>query len=224
MPPAMAPPFVLLDLDDTLVDRATAIRRLFALLAARADDPDAVVARLVELDRDGRAARSLVLGQALARLGLPGEVDDLHRWYGARYPACVDPLDAVTRAALEGLRAAGTRLAVVANGDRYQEAVIRGTGVADLVDGWVISEVDGARKPDARAFRLAAARAGAAAAFPAGGWMIGDHPLDDIAAAAAAGLRTAWVARGRTWDVDAVPPDVVADDVAGAIATILEEA
>ena len=48
---------------------------------------------------------------------------------------------------------------------------------------------------------------------------VGDHPANDVAAAAAAGMRTCWVSRGRLQ-----PPDLHADAVvenAGEVASLI---
>ncbi|MFD0330425.1 HAD family hydrolase [Streptacidiphilus monticola] len=63
--------------------------------------------------------------------------------------------------ALLTAREKGWVLGIVTNGAvGPQEAKIRRTGLADLVDGWVVSEAVAIDKPDPRIFRMAADRCG----------------------------------------------------------------
>jgi putative hydrolase of the HAD superfamily len=72
---------------------------------------------------------------------------------------------------------------------RLQEAKISRLGVSGLMDVVLISEHEGVRKPDAEIFHRALGRLGVS---PSDAWFVGDNPEDDIAGAAAAGLRSFW--------------------------------
>ncbi|ETK33374.1 hypothetical protein MPTA5024_24750 [Microbispora sp. ATCC PTA-5024] len=73
-----------------------------------------------------------------------------------------------------------------------------------------LSGVEGIRKPDRGLFAIAAKRCGMS--LDAGGWMIGDNVIADIAGGRAAGLRTIWIDRGswsgREHEADRVVTDV----------------
>ncbi|WP_405603810.1 MULTISPECIES: HAD family hydrolase [unclassified Streptomyces] len=76
---------------------------------------------------------------------------------------------------------------IVSNGrTAQQEAKIRNTGLDQLVQGWVVSESIGHKKPEAQIFHAAAATV--RLPLP-GAWVIGDSPHADIAGAEALGLR-----------------------------------
>ena len=90
-------------------------------------------------------------------------------------------------------------------------------GLVDLVDGWAVSSLVGARKPEPAHFRSAAEACGSALE----GWMVGDNPEADVGGAVAAGLRSAWITRGRTWELDAFRPDVSVATVPEAVELIL---
>ena len=94
---------------------------------------------------------------------------------------------------------------VVSNGAvRQQDAKIRRTGLDRYVADWVISEEVGVSKPNPRIFALAAQRA----RMPLrGAWVIGDGPEADIGGAAAVGLPSVWLHRGRTLVGPPVRPD-----------------
>lgn len=77
---------------------------------------------------------------------------------------------------------------IVTNGRTVQqETKIHNTGLDRLVQGWVVSEAVGRKKPDPEIFHAAAATVG----LPlTGAWVIGDSPHADIAGADALGLRS----------------------------------
>ncbi|MEV6594865.1 HAD family hydrolase [Streptomyces acidicola] len=119
------------------------------------------------------------------------------------------------REALGQAQADGCTCVIVSNGrTTQQEAKIRNTGLDQLVQGWVISEDVGHKKPEPEIFQAAAD----AVSLPLpGAWVIGDSPHADIAGANTVGLRSVWVTDGRAWTQDSYQPTHVAADVAAAI-------
>ncbi|WP_327087924.1 HAD family hydrolase [Nonomuraea sp. NBC_01738] len=95
---------------------------------------------------------------------------------------------------------------------------LRETGLADAVDAYALSGLEGIRKPDARLFEIAARRCGMS--LNDGGWMVGDHLIADIEGARSAGLRTMWVDRGR-WPGQEHKADHVIKDVVQAFEILL---
>lgn len=83
------------------------------------------------------------------------------------------------------------RLAVVSNYQGNLQPCLDELGLGDLFDVVSDSEVIGVRKPDRRIYDATLAALGCA---PEASWMIGDSPPNDIAAAAALGMRTCWLA------------------------------
>jgi putative hydrolase of the HAD superfamily len=109
---------------------------------------------------------------------------------------------------------------VVSNGEtRLQEEKIRKTGLDRYLADWVISEEAGVSKPNPRVFAIAAQRV--RRRLP-GGWVIGDGPEDDIGGAAAAGLDSVWLHRGRSWGETRFAPTCTADGLLPAIAAVLD--
>ena len=88
-------------------------------------------------------------------------------------------------AALERLRAAGMRLAVVSNSEGTVEAMLNDVGLGrhleTVVDSWVV----GVAKPDPRIFHIALERLGGEAATAV---MVGDVPAVDMDGARAASI------------------------------------
>ncbi|MGH7523451.1 MAG: HAD family hydrolase [Gemmatimonadales bacterium] len=94
------------------------------------------------------------------------------------------------RGALEAL-AGRFRLAVVSNYQGNLRPCLDELALGDLFDVVSDSALVGTRKPDRRIFDLTLAALGCS---PGASWMIGDSPPNDIAPAAALGLRTCWLA------------------------------
>jgi HAD superfamily hydrolase (TIGR01549 family) len=208
---------VLLDLDGTLVDQASAARawpaEFVETWALPAEEMEPIARTLT-----ARTPKDRVFAELVGRLSLSATADSIWRAYRQRMPELVT-CDADDLNALDELREAGWALAIVTNGMAdNQEGKIRRLGLDRLVDDWVISSDVGVRKPDPEIFRAAATRLG----MPLDGWMVGDSLEQDVAGAAAVGLRTVWIA-----DEDSDPktyrPNAVASTVAKAALRILRE-
>ncbi|WP_129665981.1 HAD family hydrolase [Phytoactinopolyspora endophytica] len=206
---------LLLDLDNTLVDRAAAFRRWAEGFTRTHMVPANEVDWLVDADRDGYEPRDALARSIQRRFRLNGSaveqlVEDL-RW------GMVEQLilDAEVPRALCAARDAGWAPVVVTNGTvEQQERKIRRMGLNDYLAGWVISESAGMAKPDRRIFELAADFVG----VPLGGaWMIGDSAHADIGGAHRVGIESIWLHRGRTWEEDEFAPSIVLDSCPAAI-------
>jgi putative hydrolase of the HAD superfamily len=94
---------------------------------------------------------------------------------------------------LRALRAAGQRLVICSNWDLSLHEVLAATGLDVLVDGVVVSAVEGVAKPDPRLLHGALALAGD---VPAGAAIhVGDSVAADVRGALAAGMRPVLVRR-----------------------------
>jgi 2-haloacid dehalogenase len=198
--------WVLFDLNGTLVDPAPLAGPLgvdasFVLEALDEANMAAMVAALGDVDAQFKALLESALRRRLAAAGrgddgLPAALERL-----AAMPAYPDAAEA-----LDALRAGGCRLAVLTQSSREAaETVLRAAGLRDRFPV-VASAPDVAFKPDPRAYRHGLEQVGAREAwFVAGHWW-------DVAGAAAAGLRTAWVSRSDRAYPGALPPP----DVSGA--------
>ena len=205
---------LLIDLDNTLVDRAGAFVRwthgfLAELAGAPTADPEQV-AWLLDADRDGYTPRAELAEAIIDRYGLPVPVDALVDRLLFEHVRFVEPYPGV----VERLRTMDA--AVVTNGTvAQQEAKLRHAGLERYLADAVISERIGAKKPDPAVFRAALG-----GSDPADAWMVGDHPEADIAGARELGLRTAWVSHGRTW-MQSWQPTVIAPTTAEALDAIV---
>jgi putative hydrolase of the HAD superfamily len=210
---------LLVDLDNTLVDRVGAFGRWVAQFVAARGGGAADAEWLVRADRDGLESRERLAALIGERFGLDGQAEAglVTELRGAVASEIV--LDAAVIGALREARAAGWVPFVVTNGIvTQQERKLRHTGLDREVAGWVISEGVGVPKPDPEIFRLAAVHAGQSLD---GAWMIGDSAEADIAGARNTGLSSVWLHRGRPWPLKDFPPDHTADSFAAAVSIVL---
>jgi putative hydrolase of the HAD superfamily len=212
-------PLLLVDLDNTLIDRAGAFVRWAREFASVRGGGEADAQWLVAADRDGLESRERLAALISERFGLDGRGETgLVAQLRGGLVGQVIPNVAVARA-LRDARTAGWVPFVVTNGTvEQQERKLRHTGLDREVAGWVISEGAGIRKPDPGIFRLAAERAGQSLD---GAWMIGDSAEADIGGARNAGLPGVWLHRGRPWPLDALQPDRAAGSFREAVRIIL---
>jgi putative hydrolase of the HAD superfamily len=211
-------PLLLIDLDDSLIDRSgsfAAWARGFCAECGRDGDLD----WLIEQDRNGYADRGELFALVRERFGLAETVDELLERYREEHPRHTIPPSPEALERLELLRASGWRVGVVTNGHPVQLVKLAAAGLTERVDACVVSEIAGVRKPDPRIFRLAAERCGASLD---GAWMAGDNPDADLRGAHALGLRTIWFRLGRTWTEQDFEPTLAVDSLEEALAHLAQ--
>ncbi|OKI95135.1 hypothetical protein AMK19_32870 [Kitasatospora sp. CB01950] len=203
---------LLVDFDDTLIDRLAAVTAWVA--AYRADHGLGAAAEHRMLEAMSVRADLATFAQLRTELGLIESAYELWTRYSAELAAAVRPFPGALEA-LDTVRTAGWPVVIVTNGGaEVQRSKMRATGVAERVDAVCISEEVGARKPDRLIFETAAASVGRSLAQ--GGWMVGDNAELDVIGGREAGLRTVWISHGRPWPGGA-EPDYIARDVLHAL-------
>jgi putative hydrolase of the HAD superfamily len=217
---------VLLDAFGTLVAMDPPAPRLRAELAARGVEVGAEraaaafraeIAYYLEHQLEGRDAAALddlrdrcadVLREALGVPGLDRPAARAALLAAIRFRPFAD-----AEPALRELRGRGLRLVVASNWDCSLPAALRDAGLLELLDGVVSSAEAGVRKPDPRLFERALELAGCP---PERAVHVGDSVSNDVAGAAAAGIRAVLLRRG------VERPDAVAADAAAAVAPAAE--
>ncbi|MEQ7126110.1 HAD family hydrolase [Actinopolymorpha sp. B11F2] len=215
-------PLLLLDLDNTLVDRDAAFRFATTDLLATHGLPATDLDWVLELDASGYRPRGVVARGLLDRY--PMLAPPLVQGFLDNGAADAVTLAASTRTALRHATALGWTPVIVTNGRvRQQEKKIQVCGLGREVAGWVISEGVGAAKPDAGIFARAAEVVGARLAD--GGWVVGDSARADIGGAQAIGYPSVWLPLGRIWPAELeYQPTRTADNVSAAIHLVLDNA
>ncbi|MFE7837360.1 HAD family hydrolase [Streptomyces sp. NPDC057474] len=211
--------FVLWDLDNTLVDRRGTLTDWVGVFVARHRLGDEARQELLALL--GERAYPSSFEEIRTRYRLTSTTDDLWRSYCADIAAMVScPADVLT--GLDELRRHGWRIGIATNGATdIQTAKLRATGIHSRVEGICISEEVAARKPEREHFTRAAARCGTT--LSAGGWMVGDNPVNDVGGGRAAGLGTIWIANGSRWPADLPEPDHRVQHTRAAIELLLSD-
>ncbi|GAA3152516.1 HAD family hydrolase [Nonomuraea roseoviolacea] len=209
----------LFDLDRTLIDLDAAFFRWAEEFAEHRRLGPEGVAWLLSLDRDGYPHREIFFGKVREHFALTEPVNELWSTYRRRMPHLVRCYPGVL-AGLAEMRAEGWRVGIVTNGmaDNQLGKLLR-TGLADAVDGYAVSGVEGIRKPQPHLFHIAAERCGANLAE--GGWMVGDNLASDIEGARTVGLHAIWIDRG-THTAGEHQADHVVTDVIEAIAILCD--
>lgn len=128
----------------------------------------------------------------------PPGIETLVADYQAELPRLIPPASEKTLRALRSAREAGHSVCIVTNGSRRTQEPKITPELAAAVDGWVVSEMVGAAKPDTALVLGAADCVGRR--LTADSWLIGDRAETDVLGAARAGIRSAWIRRGRVWD------------------------
>ena len=190
---------VLFDLDRTLVDRDTAILRLFrsqwlrVRAAVSSDRTEAAfVARLLALDNRGYANKTEMYERIVQEFMLPPDLArDLEHEFRENYGRSVETFPD-TLATLSSLRSKGYVLGIITNGTaRVQQAKIDGTGLQAFMSAVLISETEGIKKPHLEIFQRALQRLGVA---PHEAIFVGDNLVADVQGAKSAGMKAVWYA------------------------------
>jgi putative hydrolase of the HAD superfamily len=104
--------------------------------------------------------------------------------------------------ALDNLEAARIPFGIVTNAPPVQMIKIEGLGLTHRTNCIFISDIFGYEKPHPAIFAAAADKLG----LPASEILfVGDAPVADIVGAHNAGMRTAWLSRGRMWPAACLP-------------------
>jgi putative hydrolase of the HAD superfamily len=194
----MQPAAVLFDLDDTLADRAAALRRYARFFA---EDFGALLlpsltetlhATLIRVDDFGSLTQAEALTAALPWRS-PVEPEVLFDHWAGRFGEAAVAFEDVEPVLTE-LQRRQIRMGLVTNGGAaMQRAKITALDLDRYMSAIVISAEVGLRKPDETIFQRALADLGCAAAES---WFVGDHPDLDVRGAHAAGLTPFWVRTG----------------------------
>lgn len=153
-------PLLMLDLDNTLIDRDAAFLASARTFLAEHRLPAADLGWIAELDASGYTPNDRMAAAIADRYGSSapaGAVDALLDNGGSDLVALAES----TRLALTRARADGWTCVIVTNGATVQqETKIRRTGLDRIVQGWVVSEAVGHKKPGPEIFRAAAEAVG----------------------------------------------------------------
>ena len=225
------PRLVLLDLDDTLGDyasaRASRLRRAFQphLAGVPAHDAEVMIEEMIIESIRISPHGAEHFPRLFSRFGIDDPVAAIAaaEWYRANrfYDLRLFGDAVTTLTALRSFQAPdGTcrmrRLGIITNGPAdVQRDKVDLLGIRELVDFILISGEFGSEKPDARIFTEALRLGGATAAEAV---FVGDAPQIDILGANNAGIRSIWVNRsGEQWSIEDHRPTREVPDLTSVI-------
>ncbi len=209
---------VLFDLDNTVADRVAAVRRLAGKLydaeaGLRGRLPrDRAIKLFEEIDGDGLVFDKVQLFRDVSEAwgGLSKPPEALAAWLQTAYPESYEPVPEV-HSFLAELSGSGIPWGIITNGPAFQRTKVRQLGLDKMTDCIVISSEADVRKPHPEIFRIGLENLGVGT--PEMALFAGDSPESDIAGAGSAGMKTAWVRRGRTWPPEMKAPDIQIDQL-----------
>lgn len=208
---------LLCDLDDTLCDSLGFFRAWATSFAREHSIDEAGVEWIIMLDRAGVSDREDFFTTIAAEFALSSGARELYEAFLADYYPTYRANPGVLEA-MDRVKTAGHSVALVTNGLATQRLKVTACGLDPYLDAVCISAVDGYAKPDPAIFQLAAQRSGLTLE---GAWMVGDTPALDIAGAHAAGIRSAWITNGRSWDISEYSPAFAAASFPEVVAHVL---
>jgi putative hydrolase of the HAD superfamily len=194
----MNPRAILFDLDDTLNDRQATLKIFvehFLQEFAPKLEPISFDDLLLEYQRvDAGGYRPRDQAHALLAESLPWlepvSAELLLRFWYDLFPKLSVPMPQA-RETLIALQSRGIKLGLVTNGkSKIQNRKVDALKLREFLDLILISEDVGIKKPDPRIFQIALERLQFEAAQV---WMVGDHPVNDVLGARAAGLTGVWL-------------------------------
>jgi putative hydrolase of the HAD superfamily len=187
---------VLFDLDGTLLDRDTSVKKFVEDQHTRMSSvlshiPKKVFAeRFIELEQNGYVWKDKVYQKLAEELAVrrmpPGELlDD----YLSQFKHYCTPFPNL-KSMLNELKKKGMRLGLITNGyGVFQYETIKALEIKDYFDTIMISEMEGLRKPDPLLFERAAERLNVKIEEC---MFVGDHPKNDVEAAMNSGILAVW--------------------------------
>ncbi len=200
---------VLFDLNETLFDRTGSLRLFLADQFKRHEaiahvGVDDFVDMFLTLDARGTMPKAEVYPSLLEHLGQVDDVlaETMVQEYFDGFPHFAKMLPDGEELLLY-LRQKQLHTGIISNGMANQQMRnIYALKLDLLVDGILVSETEGLRKPDPEIFWRAASRL---SLKPEDCLFVGDNPLADILGAHGAGMSTIWVPNGAVWPDGAEP-------------------
>ncbi|WP_054022936.1 HAD family hydrolase [Bacillus sp. FJAT-28004] len=186
---------VMFDLDGTLLDRDRSLLQFVDEQFERLIKPnnevdkDSYISRFVALDSRGYVWKDIVYQELIREFELRLDwnmlLDDYKKGFSNHAVSFPNMIEL-----LVSLKDKGYKLAMITNGfGDFQASNIHALKIARYFDEILISEREGLRKPDPAIFLRATEKLNVE---PAACVYVGDHPVNDITASKATGMRGIW--------------------------------
>ena len=184
---------VLFDLDQTLLDRTTSLKRFLSwqvntLRLVANSERQSFIERFIELDANGAVWKDVVYRKLIQKFKISkfSEQQLLNTYIQDFNQFCV--AFAGVDSVIQSLFEAGFSLGLISNGKTpFQENNFQAFGLNPYFSSVIVSEAVGLRKPQAEIFRLACQQMNVQ---PEQCVMIGDNEIADIQGAKQVGMRS----------------------------------
>lgn len=205
---------ILFDLDETLMDRSTSIKRFLQVQHAKfirsfnGISMEAYSNRFIEIESHGLVWKDKVYQTLVSEFQIQGlSWEQLVEDYVLNlHKSCVLYDNVMTT--LEVFKKKGYQFGLITNGlYAVQWPNIQALGLAPFFSSILISEKEGIKKPDAAIFHRGISQLNVACERAV---FIGDHPISDIKGAKEAGLKTIWK-RNKIWQDECLEADAQFD-------------
>ena len=193
---------LILDLDNTLLDREVAFMRWSEIFVSDNDLDLKLIKNLIEFDNDGFKNRKIFAENISMKLKGQLSNEEILEHYQKIYPHCFK-LENDIKNSLIDLKNYGYTLGIITNGPPFQHDVIKNVELDKLVGGWEVSETINIRKPNKR---IAEALANRLKVNLGDGIVIGDS-LADIELSKNINFKSIWISRGKIWNSKDFKPD-----------------
>jgi putative hydrolase of the HAD superfamily len=187
---------VLFDLDGTLLDRDSSLRKFiddqYERLKGKLGliSKDKYINRFIELDCKGYVWKDKVYQQLIVELNLTEFTSEqLLQDYVERFKYHCVPFPNLIKM-LDQLKEDGYILGMITNGrERFQMDNVKALRIEDYFDVILVSESEGIKKPDPQIFHRALEKL---TIGPEESVFVGDHPENDVIAAEKIGMTGVW--------------------------------
>lgn len=185
---------VIFDLDGTLLDRKTSLKRFienqYERMEVKNVSKNNYLSRFIELDRHGYVWKDKVYKQLVEEFRISQiSWEDLLTDYMENFASCAVAFPN-TIEILEWLKMKEIKVGMITNGlANFQMRSIAALRIESYFDEILISEREGIKKPDKAIFQRALNRLQINAEDSL---YVGDHPINDIHASRAIGMKGIW--------------------------------
>lgn len=181
-----------------------------------------IAAAMLAADARGYRPREAVFADLAQSLPwrTPPEIARLRTHWHTGFPPSSVARDGLMET-LSALHARSIKLGVITNGAvQRQQPKIAHLRIRPYLSTVVVSQAVGIKKPDPRIFALALSEAGCEASAA---WFVGDHPVNDVGGATAAGLRAIWLTGVHPWPAGQPAPRWQIDALNEVVAMVQQE-
>src|SRR5690606_5575671 len=194
---------IIFDLDNTLLDRTKTFgqftTKFLQQYFSHMEETQALYDTIIDLDQDGYKDKKELFAQLIDEFPWKERptVQDLMAFYESEYVSSAVAM-AHAHEVLSSLREKKFKIALITNGrTMIQYGKIDRLSMRDQFDAILVSEEAKVKKPDSLIFRMALERL---QLQPEHCIYIGDHPVNDVQAAAAIGMNTIWIKVNQPWN------------------------